>query len=48
MISYQKPTVVTLEAASTAIQGLGKRTQTVPDAITADPFTSGLAYDLDE
>lgn len=48
MISYQKPAVAALEVASTAIQGLGKLTHRVPDAITADPKTSGLAYDLDE
>jgi hypothetical protein len=46
MISYQKPTVVALETASAAIQGMGKASPAFPDGSYRP--TSGLAYDLDE
>jgi hypothetical protein len=46
MISYQKPTVAALDAASVAIQGQGKLAMIVPDAETRP--SSGHAYDLDE
>jgi hypothetical protein len=45
MNRYQKPTVVVLESASTAIQNLGKRIPLHPDS---GVMTSGAAYDLDE
>jgi hypothetical protein len=48
MISYQKPTVVALETASAAIQGMGKETPATPDGPPANRPSSGLAYDLDE
>jgi hypothetical protein len=50
MLLYQKPTVISLAAASTAIQGNhSKLINRVPDADQQDPtLTSGMAYDLDE
>lgn len=50
MKTYQKPTVVVLAQASSAIQGMHiKGSGNVTDALdSADPRTSGLAYDLDE
>jgi hypothetical protein len=46
MISYQKPTISALEAASAAIQGQNKQSQIAPDGVPRP--SSGLAYDLDE
>jgi hypothetical protein len=50
MLTYQKPTVISLAAASSAIQGAhNKNIHVVPDANQSDPTrTSGMAYDLDE
>ena len=50
MFEYQKPTVISLAAASTAIQGShNKNINVVQDANPQDStFTSGMAYDLDE
>lgn len=50
MLIYQKPTVISLAAATSAIQGAhNKNIHVVPDANQSDPTrTSGMAYDLDE